>query len=127
MTCRFKILRALKIEALFWSAVVVTSSCSTAPSAPEPDDSDRLYSGSLSILRAAADSIAAASDSVEARAIFARANSRLDALALSVAPDTDLLLTEGENDTLFMEVTRLRSVLATRFSSLAHINPPDSI
>lgn len=82
------------------------------------DQSDRLYHASLSLIAAYTDSLRLASDSAAVNETFQRFQQELDSLNQSVPPDTDLLLTEGENDTIYMRLTTLREIYNSRLKSL---------
>lgn len=86
---------------------------------PANDDSDKLYRGCLAVSRQYADSIRLASDSAAAEEAFNRAGELLDSVNFSVAPDTDLLLTEEENDTLYANITLLRTLLKEKLHNLS--------
>lgn len=78
------------------------------------DDSDRLYQGTLELAREYADSISFATDSASLERAFERFNLLLDSLNFTVEPDTDLMLSEGENDTVTRTVLSLRDLYETR-------------
>lgn len=82
------------------------------------DDSDRLYHASLSLIAAYTDSLRNAPDSTAVNEKFQRFQQELDSLNRAVVPDTDLLLTEGENDTLYMRITALVEIYNNRLKGL---------
>lgn len=92
-------------------------------------DADRLFRETLRISRIYADSIRAASDSAAARSAFERFNAGIDSINFAVAPDTDLLLTEGENDTIYRNLMAVRRIYEDKLNALSrrHIEPADSI
>lgn len=101
---------------LMMMVVLGLAACSGREETALPDDSDVLCRGLLGVTRAYADSIAAAPDSAAAERLYVRACHLLDSVNFSVAPDTDLLLTEAENDTLCREITALRTLYENRLA-----------
>lgn len=97
------------------------ASCSRGDNREDGDrgDAPRLYSKTLALAKQYADSLRAAPDSTAAIDIFRRFHSELDSLNFSVAPDTDLLLTEGENDTIYRRLQQLRALYDGRLASYA--------
>ena len=112
------------------ATVSLAISCQKQHRETLPDDSDRLYGGTLELLRDYTDSIACATDSAAARSAFEQFNHRLDSLNFSMAPNTDLLLTEAENDTIFHGITTMKQTLEEKlyeFDQRLHRNPADSV
>lgn len=92
------------------------------------DESDRLYRETVRIARTYSDSIRMGADSAAVEDAFLRANLLIDSLNFSVAPDTDLLLTEAENDTIIKCLSRLVDTYHTRLADLgARQAEPDTI
>lgn len=106
-----KLKHSLPVQALVAFSLL---SCNRPKEMTRPDDTDTLYKESVALAREFTDSIRTAPDSVAALRAFASFGTRLDSLNYALAPDTDLLLTEGENDTLFMEITAVRTELEQR-------------
>ena len=109
-----------KIFSLFTAALLLLlGSCSRGSEQREADDSGRLYSATMKLIAAFADTISEAPDSAAAIAAYARFHTRLDSINQSVAPNTDMLLTEGQNDTIFIGLMGLMDLYDTRLESLA--------
>ena len=102
------------------------SSCggSTEGEESRPPEARKLYVDIWRLTKAYVDSIRMAPDSAAAEGAFERFNARLDTVNFSVPPDTDLLLTEGENDTVFMNLMALRRVYEHKLRSLARRPAP---
>ena len=81
-------------------------------------DVDRLYYSVNKLIRTYADSLRTAPDSAAVVGAFERFNAQLDTLNFSVAPDTDLLLTEGQNDTIYLNLMGLRHIYDRRLKEL---------
>ena len=79
-------------------------------------DADLLYASTLKWVRLYTDSISQAPDSLLIE-IYNRFNAGLDSINFAVAPDTDLFLSEAQNDTLFMAVTKLGNLYKSRLNS----------
>ena len=75
-----------------------------------PDDAYLLYHKTNRLLRQYYDSISQAPDSATAIGAFEHLNSELDSLNFSVEADTDLKLTEGENDTTYRNIIAVRKL-----------------
>ena len=65
------------------------------------------------------DSIRQARDSLEAAELYARFCARLDSINFAVAPNTDLLLTEGENARLIEAILAVRRQLPAAADTIA--------
>lgn len=83
-----------------------------------PDQASELYESTLRLISLYTDSIEHATDSTQVEDIFARFNARLDSLNFAVPPDTDLRLSEGENDTLYINIENLRHLHDSRLRGL---------
>lgn len=79
----------------------------------------------MMLVRSFADSIANATDSVAATAAFEHFNAGLDSVNFAVPPNTDLLLTEAENDTLYYEITRIRRLYEEKLRQLGAPEAPE--
>lgn len=96
-------------------------SCRHRKGDEEKDDSDRLYYSTLNLIKLYSDSLKTASDSLTVQEMFTRFNAELDSLNFSVDPDTDLLLSEGENDTMFIELSSLRKLYENRLKVFGNV------
>lgn len=114
---------------VLFAAVLLLGACGKGEKTEVPDDTDRLYNGTLSLVRAFADSISNAPESAAARNAFVRFNDALDSLNFAVEPNTDLLLTEAENDTVCSQILRLKELYEKRIYQLGHPveETPDSL
>lgn len=90
--------------------------------AERPVDALRLYSTTCRLVNIYADSIRNAPDSASAIVAFEHLQSELDSLNFSVEPDTDLLLTEGENDTIYMNLMAVRKIYDRRLEQLKRMS-----
>lgn len=110
------------------AALLLLTACGGEKTAPEVDDSEHLYASTLELINTYSDSISAASDSTEVYRLFAAFNSRLDSLNNSVAPNTDLKLSENQNDTIFMNLMVLTGLFNGKLQAMSGtIEAPDSI
>ena len=103
-------------------ALALTAGCGGGRSEEEegsrPDDARHLYESIMKLTKIYSDSIRMAPDSATVVGAFERFNARLDTINFSVAPDTDLLLTEGENDTLYNNLIALRQIYDRKLAEL---------
>lgn len=97
----------------------VLCSCGKVESAPGQDDSETLYRQTVELAGSYARRIAAAPDSAAVDSLFGRFNEVYDSLNMSVAPNTDLLLAGGRNDTIMMALDALLGARAGRLEELA--------
>ena len=95
--------------------------CGVKEEEVEDDDTDLLYHSTLKLTKIYADSIKMATDSATASGAFSRFNAELDSLNFRVRPDTDLLLTEGENDTIYANLMTVRKIYDRKMKELGEI------
>lgn len=88
------------------------------------EDALILYTSTLMLIRQYTDSISTAPDSLTLSQIYTRFNAKLDSVNFAVEPDTDLNLSEGQNDTLFIEMEKFRALYNQR---LQHLERRDTI
>lgn len=100
--------------------LVALPSCGGGSDDETGDDSDRLYHETVRLAHIYADSIRNAPDSAAAMGAFAHFQEKLDTLNFSVKADTDLLLTEGENDTIFLNLQAIRKIYDNKLKALMH-------
>lgn len=84
-----------------------------------PTDVYRLYHTTNKLLRECYREMETATDSATVTEAFDNLNSALDSLNFSVAADTDLQLTEGENDTTYNNIIAVRRLYDRRLRELA--------
>ena len=97
----------------------ILCSCGKVESAPGADDSESLYRQTVEMAGSYARRIAAAPDSAAVDSLFGRFNEAYDSLNMSVAPNTDLLLAGGRNDTIMMALDALLGARRERLSQLS--------
>lgn len=107
------------------TAIFLLEGCSQKEEIQQVDDSDILYSETRKLVREYTDSINLAVDSLAAKSAFSNFNAKLDSLNFSVAPNTDLLLTEGENDTLYYEIMGVKVLYTDKLKKLGEPEPTD--
>lgn len=88
------------------------------------EDALILYTSTLMLIRQYTDSISTAPDSLTLSQIYTRFNAKLDSVNFAVEPDTDLNLSEGQNDTLFIEMEKFRALYNQR---LQHLERRDTV
>lgn len=89
------------------------------------DDSDTLYHTSLKLIAIYTDSIRLATDSVTAANTFNHFQLEMDSLNRAVEADTDLLLTPGQNDTIYEKLSALLDIYHSKLAIRTEL--PDSI
>lgn len=82
-------------------------SCSDSGEENGEDGSEYLYTETIRLFEVYADSLDHAANPEEARQLFSRLNASLEKLSLSLPPETDTLLSIGQNDTIIMHFDRL--------------------
>lgn len=106
-------------SAVSLAVFVLLSGCAETEKNEESDDTDMLYAKTLRLSDIFTDSLKMAADSLEAGRMFERYMTLKDSLNNVVAPNTDLLFTEAENDTLYMKIMAVRKAYDDRLASLA--------
>lgn len=124
----------MKRHAELWGAgglmgalLIAAGGCGRGEAPLAPDDSDRLYRETVALAGAYADSISIAPDSAAAWGALERFGELLDSVSFAVAPDTDLLLTEAENDTIFLRVMAVREACEKRLRELSDEMTADTL
>ncbi len=91
----------------------------------------QLYKKSLSLLEAYTDSLKNARDSAHVESLDRAFDSKINAINFEFPPDTDLRMTEEENDSLIKMADRMVSTRKKRLASFAAISqdtiPSDSV
>lgn len=112
-------MRKVWAAAMITTLLVASASCRREEQKNERGtDALRLYQSTMRLARIAADSIRNSADSASATEAFERLSNNLDSLNFSVEADTDLMLTEGENDTIFMQLMTVRKIYENKLRSL---------
>lgn len=88
-----------------------------------PDDATLLYHNILTLISEYSDSISHTTDSLTTQEMLTRFNSKLDSLNFAVPSDTDLELSEGENDTIFQQIENLRRIYDSQLKGMAKTEP----
>ena len=115
---------------LLMAFVAAVVSCGKKAEAPVSDDSDILFSGTMSLLKEYTAKIGSAIDSASVDSLFARFTLLADSLNFAVEADTDLLLTEEENEKLYVGLDSLLSVYERRLYTIgagSELDLPDLI
>lgn len=86
---------------------------------PPPDDATILYNKTLQLISQYSDSLSNAPDSMVIMEVMTHFNEKLDSLNFSVPPDTDLKISEGENDTLYLSIEKIRLLYDERLKRMA--------
>ena len=118
----------IKWHIVFLTACLALAACTGGSEADEdegrPTDALRLYRTTCRLAHIYADSIRNAPDSASATSAFEHLQTELDSLNFSVEADTDLLLTEGENDTVYMNLIAVRQIYDNRLRQLKKVHVP---
>lgn len=111
--------------AILITTLLILAACSSNNDEKGDEEARSLYTGTCRLAKIYTDSIRRAPDSTKAIALMERFDERLTELNFNHAPDTDLRLSEGENDTLALLLRRLRASYEARLDSLAHKKAAD--
>lgn len=98
----------------FCSLAMFLVACSSPETREVPDESAKLYAESMKLIRRCRTEIQAAPDSTTADSIYKAFIANLDSINFAVPANTDLQLSEDENDTLFMKLTELKKAYKNR-------------
>lgn len=98
-------------------SLLVLSSCGSKESDPREKGADALFSKLCDVTKAYTDSLRNAADSAAVNALFERYEQRFDRISNDVAPETDLFMTEGQNDTILLLQRNLLKVRAEKLSA----------
>ncbi len=110
---------------LFLTVATVWGACGQISTRSTSGEEDRLYSESTQLIKRYTDSLANTYDSTTIHNLMVHFQDRLDKINNGVPPETDLRLSEGQNDTLAMLIEKL---LRTRDESLrGPKEPADSL
>ncbi|MEE1022497.1 MAG: hypothetical protein U0L83_05145 [Muribaculaceae bacterium] len=105
---------------------IMLAACVQTTDQSKRADARRLYIRSAELAKLYGDSIQAAKDSATVNRLDSTYLAELTKLNLSVPPETDIWLTEGENDTLFMLTETYVEIRARRLGKALPTARPDS-
>lgn len=88
---------------------------------------DRLYASSIKLAKLYRDSVARATDSASTEQLFSNFNMRHTELVFSFPADTELTLSETQNDTIFEQFVALRALYNRKLQDLAYKAEPDTV
>lgn len=97
-----------------------TSGCSGGKYSEDRSSADSLFQAVTSLTGEYTVKIAAARDSAEWAAIAKDYEDRLDKVNFSLPADTDLLLTEGQNDTIYQMTEAYIAARDARITTIMH-------
>ena len=98
---------------------LITAACSKEQTRERSDDCRFLYKESLKLIRSSQKAIENATDSMQADSLYLSFQTKLDSLNFIVGPNTDLELTEEENDTIFRNLMELKEAREAKMKNLA--------
>lgn len=110
-----RIMRVLPIIGIISILLITAAGCDKKTERKTRGEEDRLYSESVALIKRYTDSLAATTDSTQIHNLMTHFQDRLDKINNGVSPETDMLMSEGQNDTLAELVAKL---LETRDKSL---------
>lgn len=88
---------------------------------------DQLYERAIKLAKLYRDSIARATDSTSVKELFSNFNLKHTELVFSYPADTELSLSEAQNDTIFEQFIALRQFYNQKLENLAHKAVTDTI
>lgn len=112
---------------LLLSLPLIAASCSGGGDDGSHDAASRLFAKSEHLLRTYIDSIENARDSATLQSVVHNFDGRITAVNYEFPPDTDLKMTEEENDSLIKLYQRMERVRQHRDSVVMHKIPNDSV
>lgn len=113
-----KRLAELIILSLIWGLISI--SCRGEQEANDNTDINTLFKGTCKLTTVYIDSIKTAKDSAELESLMERYDVRVTELNFRVAADTDLRLSEGQNDTIIQLMDSIRKIYDVRRHFFAH-------
>ncbi|MDE5976118.1 MAG: hypothetical protein K2M10_06605 [Muribaculaceae bacterium] len=112
---------------IFLSGFLLFISCNTNDKKEVTDSSGLLFQKSVDLINLYVDSIRNAKDSLQFQTIVRNFNWKITTLNYDFPPDTDLLLSEEENDSLIKLYKKLERVKMHQDSVVMNRIRPDSI
>lgn len=124
-------MKSIKLFCLLILTSLVFSFCQTEEKTETIDkrETKKLFDGTLRLIKTYTDSISAAEDTTVVAELFRNFNHNLEKLNFEVAPDTDLTLSEQQNDSLYTKLTEFRSLYEKKIFDLVYPDgePTDSV
>ena len=111
--------KLLRYFAFLLLTLFTLASCRHEEDNSGKEETNKLYEGTLQLIRTYNDSLSYASDTLSVSTLFHNFNKSLEKLNFDVRPDTDLTLTEGQNDTLYMKICELRNLYDQKMKEAA--------
>lgn len=110
-----------------YAAIMIVLMCLSCSRRHEPishEDAGKMFEKSINLLILYTDSISNAADSTQVEGLLNAYEYKINAINFEFPPDTDLRLTEEENDSLIKMTDRL---VAARKERLKHFSQPPVI
>ena len=115
------------LNAFIFVTLLIFSSCKEKEDTNHSDEARELFSLSAELIQSISREIAVASDSSSVDSLSKVFEKKITDINFMVPPQTDLKLTEQENDSLFKLMKLMKTISQEKLSSLAVIESPDSI
>ena len=109
------------------SAICMLSACGSDKPARDRSDAISLFKEVTSLTESYTGKIKVAPDSASWAAVSTEFEDSLDKVNFRFPPDTDLLLTEGQNDTIAQLIVRYIKARDRRIHDIIHPLPPDTV
>lgn len=121
-------MRSLLCVILAAAVSLVTVGCGNGKKVKDRTEAHELFEAVTSLTKSYTARVAVATDSVTWAMLCEEYEDSLDKVNFSFPPDTDLMLTEGQNDTITSLLATYVRVRDERIHSLLHpVESPDSI
>lgn len=102
--------------------------CSGGKHTEDHSEADSLFQAVTSLTEEYTSKVATATDSAEWAAITSEYEDKLEKINFRLPADTDLMLTEGQNDTIFRLTEAYMAVRDARITAILHpVAPVDSL
>lgn len=101
--------------------------CGSRTKVKDRSEARELFEAVTSLTESYTAKVAAASDSASWATLCEEYEDSLDKVNFSFSPDIDLLLTEGQNDTITMLMSAYVKVRDERIHALLHPEPTDTL
>lgn len=113
-------MRNLIFIALVVVAVFGTSGCTKEKQKQDRSDATQMYERICKLTKEYTVRLESAPDSADWAAVCSEFEDKLDKISFSYPPDTDLLLTEGQNDTIHTLMQEFVKVREERIHGILH-------